>query len=328
MNATSDAVGRPSAARKGWTPVKRAALVSGLAIAMGSLFVTAYTLALGDPIPRRIDAALIGNPASHVQAVNAIQGVAEHSIRFRGYPSLAAARRALNQQKVYAALDLNQHTPSLYLASAAGASVARVLERVASTDPRIHVIDTHPLASKDPNGLDIFYLILISNIIGFIAVFQVRANAGGLQHWWKYVVLFASAAALALTLVDGPVFHQLPLPVLESWVILALLVVTASSFASTMLDLIGRWAILPTWLFFVVLGNTSSGGAVSPPLLPRPFALVSEWLPSGAAVESLRDAVYFRPYQHAQSIAVLATWAAASFAAMLVASYRRRPVPA
>ncbi|MDX6621150.1 MAG: hypothetical protein QOK36_3536 [Gaiellales bacterium] len=326
MNAISVA----HTARREWTAVQRAALVSALAIAMGALFVTTYTLALGDPIPRRIEAAVVGNPGSHVQAVNALERVADHSLTFRRYPSLAAARQALHQQKVYAALDLTQRTPRLYLASAAGASVARVLERVAFTDARINVIDTHPLAPADPNGVDIFYLVLVSTIVGFIAVFQVRANAGGLQlqHWWRFVVLYAVAAAFVLTLVTGPVFHRLALPFFESWGIVALMVVTASSFAATMIDLVGRWAILPTWLFFVVLGNTSSGGAVSPALLPRPFALVSEWLPSGAAVTSLRNAVYFHPYQHAQPIAILATWAAASFAAMLVASHRAGRVPA
>jgi hypothetical protein len=39
-----------------------------------------------------------------------------------------------------------------------------------------------------------------------------------------------------------------------------------------MVVLIGRRAIVPTWLLFVVLGNSSSGGAVAPPLLPAPFA--------------------------------------------------------
>jgi hypothetical protein len=306
--------------------LERAAFVSALAIVMGSLFVMTYTLALGDPIPRRIDAAVIGDPASHVQAVNAVERVAENGLRFTPYPSLAAARQALHQQEVYAALDLTQPTPHLYLASAAGASVAHVLERVAFTDARIRVVDTHPLASSDPNGVDIFYLVLVATVIGFITVFQVRANVGGLplHQWGWFVVSFALAAALVLTLVVGPIFHRLALPVLESWGILALQVVTVSSFAATMIVLIGRWAILPTWLFFVVLGNTSSGGAVSPPLLPRPFALVSEWLPSGAAVTSLRNAVYFHPYQHARPIAVLAAWAAASFAAMLLASQWRR----
>jgi hypothetical protein len=300
--------------------------VSTLAIVMGSLFVTTYSLALGDPVPRRIDAAVIGDPASHVQAVTALERVAEHSLRFQRYPSLAAARQALHQQKVYAALDLTQRTPRLYLASAGGASVAHVLERVAFTDTQIRVIDTHPLAPADPNGVDIFYLVLVSTVVGFITMFQVHANAGDLapRKRWRLVVSFALAAGLVLTLVDGPIFHRLELPVLESWGILALQVVTASAFASTMVDLIGRWAIVPTWLFFVVLGNTSSGGAVSTPLLPQPFALVSEWLPSGAAVTSLRNAVYFHPYQHLQPVAVLATWAAASFAAMLVVSRWRQ----
>jgi hypothetical protein len=90
-----------------------------------------------------------------------------------------------------------------------------------------------------------------------------------------------------------------------------------------MIVLLDRWAILPTWLFFVVLGNSSSGGAVSPPLLPRLFALISQWLPSGATVTSLRDAVYFDSYQHAEPIAVLVTWGVLLFAAWLLVSRRR-----
>ena len=91
--------------------------------------------------------------------------------------------------------------------------------------------------------------------------------------------------------------------------------------------LLGRWAILPVWLFFVVLGNSSSGGAVSPPLLPAPFAFISQWLPSGARVTLLRDAIYFPADQHARPILVLATWATALFAAMLLASKRLRTSP-
>ena len=127
-----------------------------------------------------------------------------------------------------------------------------------------------------------------------------------------------------MTLVVGPLLHRLDLPVAESWGILALQLLTVASFASLMIVLVGRWAIVPCWLFFVVLGNSSSGGAVAPPLLPRPFALISQWLPSGATVTSLRDAVYFQGYQHAQPIAVLATWATVLFVTMILVSHRRR----
>jgi hypothetical protein len=66
---------------------------------------------------------------------------------------------------------------------------------------------------------------------------------------------------------------------------------------------------------------------VSPALLPAPFAFVSQWLPSGAMVTSVRDAIYSRGNQHTRPILVLACWAAALFAAMLAASHRRRTIP-
>lgn len=296
---------------------------------MGSLFVTTYSLALADPVPHRIDAAVVGDPASHAGTIAAVQAVARDSLVFERYGSTAAALHAMDEQNVYAALDLTPSRPTLYLASAAGASVARVLERIAAVDPSIRVVDAHPLGANDPNGLEVFYLMLVTTIVGFITVFQVRANALGLslRRWVVFVVGFALAASLVLTLVVGPVLDRLDLPVLESWGILALQLVAVTSFASLMTVLIGRWAIVPTWLFFTILGNSASGGAVAPPLLPRPFALISQWLPSGATVTALRNAVYFPAYQHAQPIVVLATWATALFVAMVLVSRRRRTSP-
>lgn len=304
-------------------------MIAALAIAMGALFLTTYTLALGDPVPHRIDAALVGGPGQHARTLQAVERVADGSLDFRRYGSVEAARHAIDLQRVYAALDLTSARPTLYVASAAGASVARILERVSATDPGVRVVDTHPLAASDPNGVDIFYVMLVASVVGFVTVFQVRANAGGmrLRHWTAWVVGFAVATALALTLVIGPGLDRFDVPVPETWGILALHIVAVASFASVLTVLIGRWAILPTWLFFVVLGNSSSGGAVAPPLLPGPFALISQWLPSGATVTSLRDAIYFPSYQHARPLLVLGAWAATLFAAMLVASHRRRTSP-
>jgi hypothetical protein len=300
-----------------------------LALIMGSLFLASYSLALGDPVPRRIDAAVVGDPAAEPHTVAEVQQVADHSLAFRRYPSLSAARKAIDRQEVYTALDVGSKRPTLYVASAAGASVARVLEKISAADPTVRVVDTHPLAPSDPNGVDVFYLMLVATIIGFLSVLQVRTNAGGLalRHWSVFVLGLAAAAALALSLVDGPLLDRLRLPVLESWGILALQLVAVASFASLMSVLVGRWAIVPIWLFFVILGNASSGGAVAPPLLPPPFAFVSQWLPSGATVTAIRNAVYFPDEQHARPILVLATWATALFAAMLIVSHVRRTSP-
>jgi hypothetical protein len=167
--------------------------------------------------------------------------------------------------------------------------------------------------------------MLVATIIGFITVFQVLAHAPGLlvRHHALFLGGLAVAGSLALTLVGGVLLHGFAASGPQQWGILALHVLAVAWFTSLMAVLIGRWAILPTWVFFVILGNTSSGGAVSPPLLPPPFAFISQWLPSGATVTALRDAVYFGHYQHLRPIAVLATWTTALFAAWLVAARRR-----
>jgi hypothetical protein len=186
----------------------------------------------------------------------------------------------------------------------------------------LRIIDTHPLGAHDPNGLEVYYPMLVMTLIGFMTVFQMRANAGRLLLWQRIVLIvgLAAAGSVIITILDGPLLNRIPLPVLEGWGILALQLIVVASFAELMAVLIGRWAIVPTWLFFVVLGNSSSGGAIAPPLLPAPLAFLSRWLPSGATVTALREAAYFPGYQHVRPLAVLAAWAGVLFAAMVAAS--------
>jgi hypothetical protein len=311
-----------------WSAPERAVLICGVAIAMAALFVTTYALALGDPVPHGIPIAVVGDPASHAATVQAVAQVAGGP-DLRASGSLRAALDAVDGQQVSAALDLTSARPTLYVASAAGASVAHALARVSAVDPGVRIVDTHPLGANDPNGLDLFYLMLGTTILGFVTIFQLRANARplSLRQWSTIVLALALAGALVLTLVAGPLLQRLALPVAEGWAILALQLVAVAAFASLMAVLLGPWAILPTWLFFVVLGNSASGGAIAPPLLPAPFAFVSQWLPSGATVTALRNAVYFPDHQHLRPVVVLAAWAVGLFAAMVAVSWRRRTSP-
>jgi hypothetical protein len=305
--------------------VQRAVVVAVIAIGLGSLFVVTFSLALTDPVPHHIDAAVVGQPTANRGAVAAVERVAQGKISFSRYPSVAAALHGIDLQRIYTALDLTSIRPVLYVASAAGVSVARVLERAALVDPNIAVADAHPLSEHDPNGVEIFYLIFIATMIGFFTIYQARVNAPlpSTRHRIAFVLLFSAAVSLVLTLVAGPVLARIDLPVGETWGILALQVLAAACFAEVTSFALGRWAILPTFLFFVILGNASSGGIVAPPLLPQPFAFLSEWLPTGAAVSALRNAVYFQRFQHARPTLVLAAWAVALFATWLVIMHRQ-----
>src|SRR3954447_14199865 len=99
--------------RHPWSSIERAGVIAALAIVMGSLFVTTYSLALGDPVPRRIDAALVGDPTTEVATVKAVQVVAKNSLDFTKPQSAAAALRSIDLQRVYAALDLTSARPTL-----------------------------------------------------------------------------------------------------------------------------------------------------------------------------------------------------------------------
>jgi hypothetical protein len=108
-----------------WSPPERVVVILEVAILMGSLFVTSYSLALGDPIPHRIQVALVGDPTGHASTVDALERVAHGSLVLQRYPSVPAARHAIDEQTLCVALDLTSQRPTLYLSSAAGVSVAR-----------------------------------------------------------------------------------------------------------------------------------------------------------------------------------------------------------
>jgi hypothetical protein len=126
---------------------QRIVAISVVGVVMGSLFVATYSLALAEPVPHRIEVALIGDPAASPRTIAAVEKVADGKLVFERYGSVAGALNALNHQDVYAALDLASSRPIMYVAGAAGVSVARVLERVGVVDPSMRVIDTPPRSS-------------------------------------------------------------------------------------------------------------------------------------------------------------------------------------
>ncbi|WP_235884121.1 ABC-2 transporter permease [Saccharopolyspora elongata] len=83
------------------------------------------------------------------------------------------------------------------------------------------------------------------------------------------------------------------LRLVEAWLILALTMFSSGMVFTMFNALLGRWAMVPAWGLMVLLGNPSSGGAVSWPLLPSPLGLIGVWLPPGASVNAMHTAVYF-----------------------------------
>jgi hypothetical protein len=304
---------------------RTAVLVIAIAIVMASMFVASYTLALGRPIPHHVPAGIVDEPAQPPELVNALEAATRDAIEFHPYPSPSAAQTAIGERTICAALVGDPDRPRLLVASAASSSVARLLELTAIQVSQrlnipIDIVDVRPLPPSDPQGLASFYVTLGATIVGFTTMLQLRANAPQLRlrAWLAYLGAIAVLGGLSLTLVTGPVLGALHGPFAEIWSGLTAQIAVAALFCSTMLVLIGRWAILPTWLLFVVLGNTSSGGAVAPVLLPPMYAFIGRFLPTGATVNIVHSAVYFRDKQHVGPFVVQATWLVCCLAALLL----------
>jgi hypothetical protein len=317
-------------------PYRNALVVVVVAATMAAAFATSYALALGDPTPHQIPIGLVGTDGRAAALAGALEKGVGGELALRSFGSAGAAEAAIGAQQVYGALVVGPGRPRLLIASASGVSVARVLEAAAqgvvspTGVPELDVVDLHPLPSSDPQGLVSFYVVLAASLLGILSAFQLVANAKGLslRAWLAAVALLAVLGGLLLALAVDPIIGALHGPFLELWAVLGAEIAVAALFNSTMIVLLGRWAVLPAFTLFVILGNASSGGAVAPPLLPTFYALIGQYLPPGAAVETVRSAVYFSDAQHWWPILVLATWLACTLAALLVSSRLRGRVPA
>ncbi|WNE97885.1 ABC transporter permease [Streptomyces luomodiensis] len=310
--------------RSVWTSFKRSpyfpATVIVLIISAGAgLFAGSYTYAFANPTPRKIPTAVVvtddGTAAPRHRFIAGMEKALNASLRLHAYPSDEQARWSLEEQRVFAVLRMRDHGVRLDVASAAGSSVAQVLTQAAVKVGRaarvpVEVTDVKPLQRGDPRGLAVFYISLAATIIGFLGAIQLSVNASGLNPGERilFIIAYALLGGFTIAAIVDWGLGALRLPFPESWAILALTMFTSGLVFSMFNVLFGRWALIPTWGLMVLLGNPSSGGAVSWPLLPSLLGTIGRWLPPGASVNAQHTAIYFRQHQHAFPFLVLAGW--------------------
>ncbi|MEU1039944.1 ABC transporter permease [Streptomyces sp. NPDC005907] len=322
--------GRPATRGERWASFKESpflpasVLVLILAAAAG-LFAGSYTYSMANPTPRHVPTAVVGayQEGRGKAFVDGMEKALDASLAIHAYDSRAAAVEAVDDQEVFAILEVREagSAATLDVSGASGASVAEIIARAApavgrETGVAVTVKDIKPTQQGDPRGLAIFYVSLAAVIIGFVGAIQLSVHARALNPLERiaFTAAYALLGGFVIAAVVDWVLGALDLPFAESWLILAL-TMFASGMVFTMFNtLFGRWAMLPTWGLMVLLGNPSSGGAVSWPLLPSLLGTVGRWLPPGASVNAQHTAVYFAGHQHLFPFLVLAGWALVSCA--------------
>ncbi|MFE5093526.1 ABC transporter permease [Streptomyces sp. NPDC056638] len=327
---------RPPARGDRWAAFKASPYLPALVLlfiiaAAAGLFAGSYTYAMANPTPRNIPAAVVGRldtPRDKV-FLDRLEGALDTSLVLHEYITEAQARTALEEQKVFAVLRSENGGVGLDVASASGASVAQLLaESMLKVGEAAHVpvkvTDVKPLQRGDPRGLALFYISLAAVIVGFLGAIQLSVHAKALEPLERigFTVAYALLGGFSIAAVVDWLLGSVDLPFVQSWLILAFTMFTAGMVFTMFNTLIGRWAMLPAWGLMVMLGNPSSGGAVSWPLLPSVLGFIGRWLPPGASVNAQHAAVYYQGHQRVFPYLVLAGWALVSCTVFWV--WRRR----
>jgi hypothetical protein len=294
-----------------------------------ALLVFSNVAANHSPRPHDLPIGVVGPPAVADVARAQLGRVAPGGYRIQDYDSLATARSAIRDRSVYGAFQ-PAPTAVLLVATAASPAVAALLQRTFATisrtlDRPLIVQDVVPLPASDSTGATTFSAILglvIAGLAGTSLVYTFTRHRGEAVRILATFVLAVSAGFLT-AVVTNLVVAAYPGHFFGVWGVATLFLLAIGIPIAAFQVLFGVAGGAIGWVLFFVIGNPASGGSSAPELLPGFWRALSQALPPGAAVTSLRDVVYFDGHGSLHSMIVLAIWAIVGLA-VATAVYRLR----
>ena len=300
-----------------------------------SLLVFSNVAANHSPKPHNLPIGIVGPPAVADVARAQLGRVAPGGYRIHDYDSLATAKSAVLHRSVYGAFQ-PAPTAVLLVATAASPAVAALLQRTFGTISRtsgrpLIVQDVTPLPASDSTGATTFSAILgliIAGLAGTSLVYSfTRHRSEALRIVATFVI--AVAAGLLTAVITNLVVAAYPGHFFAVWGVATLFLLAIGMPIAAMQVLFGVAGGAIGWVLFFVIGNPASGGSSAPELLPGFWRALSQALPPGAAVTSLRDVVYFHGHGSTRALIVLALYAIVGFAVAIgVYRFRVRTKPA
>jgi hypothetical protein len=299
-------------------------------------FVVSYVGAFHSPTPHRIPVAVAAPQQASAKIVAQLNALDGDPVKATAAASTAAARQSVRTRTADAAFLFNAtgSKDTLLVASAAGPSVSQTATQIAqkietAQKRQISVTDIRPPNAGDGRGMTSFYLVLGWVIGGYLTA-TIMGMAAGSRPANRHrtlirlavLVLYAVVSGIAGAVIVGPVFDALGghFWALSAIGVLVVLAAAATALAlQTLLGLLGTGLVI---LFFVVLGNPSSGGVYPAPLLPPFWSAIGQALPPGAGTTVVRNTVYFSGHATASPLWVLGAYAVGGAVAAWAASWR------
>ncbi|HEY5199258.1 MAG TPA: hypothetical protein VIJ51_19725 [Solirubrobacteraceae bacterium] len=305
-------------------------------------FVGSYVGALHNPMPHSVPVDLIAPYTIAPRLTAQLDGLPGKPLKIDAATSAAAARDDVGSRRVYGFFEPHSKgRDTLAVATAANRATALAVETVfdgvetSRHRPAPRVVDLAPLPANDPAGLSGFYAVvswmiggyLGATLLGLVGETRARSRVRAFARVVALAVYAIASGVLSVLLLDkgigvlGGHFEDL-------CAVAALSIFAAAAATAGLQAVLGIAGTGVAILVFVVLGNPSSGGPYARDMLPQFWRVVGEYLPPGAAVDLVRNVLYFGSRDIQTPIIVLAAWAGAGALIALALGGRRVAKPA
>jgi hypothetical protein len=313
----------------GLTPRKLLAALAAT-IALAVLWFVIYGQAYAQPRPHDVPVAVVGPPPAAAQLAVSLH---EHSA-FRVVPVTSEADALTLVQQRQADAIVNVFTRQLQTAQAASGLADLALTQIFAAHPGGLVLqhsELKPAAAHDPSGVALLLTVIALVLIGypggvlFALLSKTRRpkGIGDAALRTLLIVAFSGLSALLVALFCDPVLGYYSGQFLSLWAWGTLLCAVAMA-SGAALTAIGPAGAAFGLVVFITFGIASSSIPIPWNFQSGIYRVLGPFLPEGAAVNGVRDAIFFGTASQAQSLEVLAAWIVIPAAILLAFGWRSR----
>jgi hypothetical protein len=299
------------------------AAVRMIAVGLALLFASTvlYVAAFHAPHARGLDLAVVGGRAAAARLQAQLDARRRGDFDVRAFADDADARAALLDTDVHGVVMPQRVLVAQALGAAQTETVVGALRDVL---PRSEVHDLRPLPPGDRRGLSSLFTVIGTVIpsLVFGVILWVFGRPFGARVRWGAVLAYALLAGPLVALDAEVVVGAFDGGFVGLAVACGLLALAVAAAAHGLAHLGGPAGIAIAAFTLVLVGLSSSGGAVGYQFEPGFYGALSQWLPPGAAVTAVRNVVYFDWSATSGPLVVLGAWALGGLALGLLAERR------
>ena len=299
-------------------------------LAVGAIVVAQFLLVLmfawssSRSAPHDLPIAVSGPPAAARGLAHGLERTQPGAFTVAVLPDNAAARAAVTDRQVYAAICLSGAGAAVYTASEASPNVAQMLAQTVPAaiehvlpNATVTITDLAPNPVDDPKGTAIPTALIPLTMTSIAAGAMIGLVSSGRRRQLTNLVGYAVLAGLLVTVALQGLLGGLTGSWFSNELVITLAAGSIAAVTCGLASVAGIAGILLILLVAWFFGFAFSGATTAWQLMPAPWGQIAQYLPVGATNTGLRSVAFFDGAKAAGPLAVLAAWALAGIALTL-----------